>query len=248
MNTSPEIDPELAVPDASPADLADGLATEAALAYATAIGVFEVIDRFRFSDPGDPIPAPSADDLPDEIHGHALQAIQAAATAHLADDDATAQRAYAGARNAANGAVTTLWRLARIGLGVAQHAHDGDDVELVERAMVAVLFPPDDTPARFERMECVGRIRANVSVELAGVIAQVIIEQSLDPDTPIGLAVGAPGSERIRITITPGAVLVDDDEFPAPVTIVEVTARVLSRLVAADPSATLTLRVRRTEG
>lgn len=247
MNATPELDPELLGDGPSAAEVADRLATDAALAYATAIGVYEVIDRFRFSDPGNPIPAPGADDLPDEIHAHALRAIQAAATAHQAEHDEVVHQASDRARWACNSAVAALWRLARIGLGVAQHSHDGDDVELIERAMIAVLFPADGTHARFERLECVGRIRENVSVEVAGAIAQTIIEHSLDPDTPITLRVGAPGRDDVPVTIMPEAVLVDDEEFPAPVAIAEVTAVLLSRVMAIDPSSTVTLQVRRDE-
>ena len=236
MNASPELDPNVD-DEPTPTDLADSLASDAALAYATTIGAFELIDRFRFSDPARPVPAPGADDLPDLARGHAFDAIHAAASAHHATDDATA-RALERVHRATADARRTLQRLARIGLGVAQHSYDNDDVELVERAMIGILFPAEwEHASVFDEVPLVGRRRDEVSVELAGLIALAIVEQSPQPGVPLVLALRSPGVDPITVTVAGDHVAVDDDAFAAPVTIVEVTELILSRITATDPTA-----------
>lgn len=249
MTTDPDLDLEMLVSDASPADIADGLATDAALAHATAVGVYEVIDRLRYSDPGHPIPAPGTVDLPDRIGAYAVDAIHAAAAAHDAADERVAWHALERAHAALAAARRALARLATVGLGVAQHAVGGDDVELAERAMVAVLFAPDGAGAEphadgIVDVALVGSTRPEVSVELAGILARSVIEQSLDPATPLHLVVGSRGIEPVVLTVAPDGVRVDDDAFPAPVAIVEVTVAVLSRVAAVDPTAVTRMTVR----
>jgi hypothetical protein len=227
-----------------PVHLADGYATDAALAHATAVGLFEVIDRFRFADPANPIPAPGTADLPDEVHRHALDAIHAAATVQIlsghddldpdALDDAVA-RAEMGSITARRG----VRRLAQIGLGVAQHSHDGDEVELLERTMVGVLADEGSAVAAVDDFPLVGRTRDEISVELAGLVARLICEQPLaDADDRLGFVLAAPAIQPIVVAITSGgSVEVDDAHFAAPVTITEVTASIIERVTAIDPAA-----------
>jgi len=167
--------------------------------------------------------------------------IHAAATVHLLTDDADSDpaavddavmRAELGAIAARRG----VRRLAQIGLGVAQHSHDGDEVELLERTMVAVFADARSELAAIDAFPLVGRTRAECSVELAGLIARLICEQPLaGPDDHVGVRLVGAGHPSIAVTVTADAgVMVDDTTFAAPVTITEVTAAILDRVAEAD--------------
>lgn len=229
-----------------PVRIADGCATDASLAHATAVGLFEVIDRFRFADPAHPIPAPGLADLPDDVHRHALDAIHAAASATILTersepDDPALDQAVARAQEAGLAAQRGLRHIAQIGLGVAQHSNDGDEVELLERTLIGVLVHDTaEVTAAEDAFPIVGRTRPEVSVELAGLIARMICESPRPAvvDHPAGFVVGADGADDVVVAVTPdGGVTVDEVDFPAPVTITEVTALICSRIAAVDPSA-----------
>lgn len=235
-----------------PVRLAEGCATDTSLAHAVAIGLLEVVDRFRFADPGHPIPAPGTADLPDEIQRHALDAVHATASAHILvgepePDDRALDRVVARAQAADLAAQRGLRHLAQIGLGVAQHSHDGDDVELVERTMIGVLVHDvAGVTAVDDAFPLVGGTREEVSVELAGAIARMICDEPhAEPhEPPIGFAVAGDGIDPITVAITPGGgVTVDGDHHDAPVTITEVTASIIGRITAADPTAIGRLRL-----
>jgi len=234
-----------------PVKVADGCATDAALAHATAVGLYEVTDRFRFADPAHPIPAPGTADLVDEIHGHALETIHAAATVHaLTHDDSTDPAALTDAvtrsQHHCDAARRGVRHLAQIGLGVAQHSNDGDEVELVERTMVAVLDGERVTLAADDDVPLVGRTGAELSVELAGLIARMICERPLTPaDAPVGFVLTAGGDDLLTVEITAdGGVTLDDADFAAPVTITEVTGTAVARVTARDPGAIGRLTIR----
>ena len=62
---------------------ADAAANGAAQASVVALGLYELIDRFRFRDPSAPVPAPGTDGAPDEVRMAALAAMHAAASARI---------------------------------------------------------------------------------------------------------------------------------------------------------------------
>ncbi|MFM8302845.1 MAG: hypothetical protein ACKOA9_00880, partial [Actinomycetota bacterium] len=151
-------------------------------------GLFELIDTFRFRDVGAPIPAPGSADLPDEIRAHALEALHAVATCRILAETAQAQSdapavsdelldAWIRAGDRHTDTEATLRRLAQIGLGVAQHAYEDDDVELLERAATMTLFRGGTSvPAAADGFGLVGSTRAELSVELAGMIARMLCD------------------------------------------------------------------------
>ena len=130
-------------------------------------------------------------------------------------------------------------RLAQIGLGVAQHSHDGDEVELLERTMVGVFGDACSEMAATDAFPLVGRTRDECSVELAGLIARLICEQPLaDDDGRLGFVCRVDGAAGIPVEVTAEAgVTVEGTEFPAPVTITEVTSAIIERIVAPHPGA-----------
>ena len=212
--------------------------------HAISIGLFEVVDRFRFADPAHPIPAPGVADLPDEIHRHALDVIHAAATVHILSGDAAVDPAAVddAVMTAELGTVAArrgVRRLAQIGLGVAQHSHDDDEVELLERTMVGVLADERSEMAATDAFPIVGRTRDECSVELAGLIARLICEQPLaGADDRLGFVLAADGIAPITVSIgRDGSVTVDDIDFAAPLTITEVTSAIIERITATDPGA-----------
>lgn len=68
-------------------DRANVAANRAATAAVAALGVFELIDRFRFRDPSAPVPAPGADGAPEGVRQSALAALHAAASARILHED-----------------------------------------------------------------------------------------------------------------------------------------------------------------
>ena len=195
--------------------LADSVTNELALAHAAVIGLAEQIDRCRFRDVDDPIPAPGIYERLDELQGFTVDAMHATTTARilvddLADaDDAEEARIFEAvlaavgrtALAAANGG-RAIRHFVQIGLGVAQHAHDDDDTELLERSMIGVLNAhPGRTSARGDAFPFVGRTVCELSVELAGVISRMLCDQSSGSDPEPVLVVGAPGMADLTIAI-----------------------------------------------
>jgi hypothetical protein len=232
-------------------EAAHSAATSACLAYATAVGLFEVLDRFRFRDASQPIPAPGTADLPDAIRAHALEAVHAAESCRILADDAMGQAGESAevaatessldetlaaidasltrAEAAAAAAGRSLRHLAQVGLGVAQHATADDEVELVERSMIGVLSDDWSHAASDDRLPLGGRSKDELSVELAAVVARMLCDQSTGADPAPRVIVGGHGLADVRISITPSGG-VDADAvgtFPPPVTITEVSALVL---------------------
>lgn len=64
-------------------DRANDAANRAATAAVAALGVFELIDRFRFRDPAAPVPAPGADTAPEIVRQAALAALHATASTRI---------------------------------------------------------------------------------------------------------------------------------------------------------------------
>ena len=226
--------------------LADSATNELALAHAATVGLVDQIDRVRFRDAGEPIPAPGLYDLCDELHGHTFDAMHATATCRilvddLADaDESDEERAFeaviAAVGRSAVAAVSAgraLRHFVQIGLGVAQHADDDDDTELLERAMIGVLNAhPMRTSASADAFPFIGRTRCDLSVELAGVISRMLCDQSSGTDPEPILVLAAPGAPDIRIEIDDdGSIDVVHDayrrSFASTVMIVDVVSLIL---------------------
>lgn len=251
-------------------DRADVAANRAATAAVAALGVFELIDRFRFRDPAAPVPAPGADGAPEDVRQSALAALHAAASARILhgglreravppdvverdlpdlvglgpvvdldhvgvlDDYDALVEARATAEQAAAQARWTLRRVAQIGLGVAQHAYEDDDTELVERACLTILV--DSTAAELHPVDddhtVRGRTRAEVGVELAGVIARFLAV----PLATARIEIAAPGAPVRSIGIADGGGLRIDGlgTFQEPVTVREVVDALLDVVSDVD--------------
>lgn len=229
--------------------LADGAATDAAAAHATALGVLEMVDRFRFRDVSDPIPAPGAAEIPDRIHTLALDALHAAASCRILVDDlvastnpgevceiwANVQAASDRAMHAAAEAQRALRRLAQIGLGIAQHAYADDDVELLERMAIGILLGSDGGFGRAARDDQPGldaRWAPELSVELAGLIARMLCDQSSGADPYPSIALVADGMPELVVAITEGGGVHVPGvaRFEPPVSITAVSALVVERI------------------
>lgn len=239
-------------------DAAEEVATDAAVAHASALGLLELIDRFRFRDASDPIPAPGTADLPDVVRTHALDAMHGAASCRILVDDLISLQEGAGrpdldeqtdalartigdasdrAQTAALAAHRALRHLAQVGLGVAQHAWEDDEVELLERTTIGVLTGRGTgTAASNDRLPLTGRTRLELSVELAGLIARMLCDQSSNIDPPSSFVITADGMPDLVVTIdvNGGVDVAGVQHFPGPVTITEVTALVLERVADAD--------------
>lgn len=245
---------------------ADWAATDAVEVLLVTRGLVELVDGFRFRDAGAPIPAPGTADAADEVRAHALDAVHAAATARIlagADSDPDELRAPDGspepdpaamaavdrAHEALAAARRVLRHLAQVGLGVAQHAYDDDDVELLERATVRVLSRDVFWTATEDAFPLRGTTGDEVSVELAGLIARMLCDAGVGEGFtlvgPVGPGIDvelAPDrSLRLRTTDPGGGVLaplgweVDATgtairAFAGPVTITQVTSLVLRTL------------------
>ena len=68
-------------------EVANDAANGAAQAYVVALGLYELIDRFRFRDPSAPVPAPGTDGAPDDVRQAAMAALHAAASARFLYED-----------------------------------------------------------------------------------------------------------------------------------------------------------------
>jgi hypothetical protein len=229
--------------------LADSVTNELALAHAATVGLVDQIDRFRFRDAADPIPAPGIYDLLAELQGHTVDAMHATTTCRILVDDlaeadeAHEERAFeaviaAVGRTAviAASAGRAIRHFVQIGLGVAQHAVDDDETELLERSMIGVLNAfPMRTSASADAFPFVGRTACELSVELAGVISRMLCDQSSGTDPEPVLVLGAPGTPdmpeiMIEITDDGGVDIVHDTHrrsFPPSVTITDVVSVVL---------------------
>ena len=232
--------------------LADSAANEMALARAATIGLIDIIDRLRFRDASDPIPAPGLYELADAFDRHTLEAMHATATCRILVDDlanadtADEERAYdavidAVARTyaaAVNGG-RALRHFVQIGFGITQHAADDDDTELLERSMVAVLNAhPMRTSASRDAFPFVGRTSCELCVEISGAVSRMLCDQSSGTDPAPVLVLQAPGMDDVVIEVTDnnGVELVDADgrqSFAAPVSITEVVSSALCNATEA---------------
>ena len=234
----------------TPVQTADVIATDAALAFVTAVGVFEVIDRLRFSEPGRPIPAPGLAETLAEVRERALGATDEIAIAMLhvrAPDPIASPAATAAvvprAEAHCDAARRGLRRLAQLGIGVAQHAPYTRDAEVAERAMMRLLANAT-VGAREDHAGFVGRTREELSVELVGLIVRLHIERATDDDDSRCVVVGAPGVDDVTVTIHDGGITVDDTQLAPGTSWLVVAATVLSRIAALDAAALERLTVR----
>ena len=225
--------------------LADSATNEMALARGALVGLVDLIDRLRFQDATDPMPAPGIYELADAFDRHTLEAMHATATCRiLVDDLATADEAEAAAAfEAVMDAVTravvaalnggrAIRHFVQIGLGVAQHAPDDDDTELLERSMVALLNAhPMRTSASSDAFPLIGRTACELCVELTGAVSRMLCDQSSGTDPSPVLVLGAPGIGDLAIEVTDDGVdLIDATgrrSYPAPVSITEVVTTAL---------------------
>src|SRR5215471_18464526 len=67
--------------------LADSTANEMALARAALVGLIDMLDRLRFRDASDPIPAPGIYELADAFDRHTVEAMHATTTCRILVDD-----------------------------------------------------------------------------------------------------------------------------------------------------------------
>jgi hypothetical protein len=226
--------------------LADSAANEMALARAAVVGLIDMIDRLRFRDAEDPIPAPGIYELADAFERHTLEAMHATATSRiLVDDLADAReadeeqafdavidavaRTYAAAVNGGR----ALRHFVQIGFGITQHAVADDDAELLDRALIAVLNAhPMRTSTARDAFPLIGRTSCDLCVELTGAVGRMLCDQSSGTDPAPLLVLQAPGMSDVVIQVTEdnGVDLVDAAgrrSFPAPVPLTEVVSTAL---------------------
>ena len=226
--------------------LADSAANEMALARAAIVGLIDMIDRLRFRDASDPIPAPGIYELADAFDRHTVDAMHATATCRilvddLADADATAEeaafdavmaavaRTYAAAYNGGR----ALRHFVQIGFGITQHAVADDETELLERSMIGVLNAhPMRTSASSDAFPFLGRTSCELCVEVSGAVGRMLCDQSSGTDPAPVLVLQAPGMTDVVIEVTEdnGVELVDAagrQSFPAPTNITEVVSTAL---------------------
>jgi hypothetical protein len=231
--------------------LADSAANEMALACAAFVGLIEMVDRLRFQDASDPIPAPGIYEFADAFGRHTVEAMHATARCRilvddLADaDEADEQRAYDAVIDAVAATYAAAWNGGRalrhfvqIGFGVTQHATDDDETEVLERSLVAVLNAhPMRTSATSDAFPLIGRTSCEVCVELTGALGRMLCDQSSGADPEPVLALGAPDMSDVVIEVTAesGVDVIDESgrrSYPAPVTITEVVTDVLAYTAA----------------
>ncbi|MFA5885148.1 MAG: hypothetical protein WDA60_14955 [Acidimicrobiia bacterium] len=231
--------------------VAEGAATGATMALIGAIGLVEIVDGVRYRDPTDPIPAPSAHDIPGRIRGHAFEAMEAAAACRIvadelareADDDtpdeerrarleAAVADASARAQSASLQARRHLRHACQIGLGVARHVSEGDDIELLERATTGTLIHDDtSTPATTDRIPLEGTTAAEIAVEITGLVARMLCDRSCGNDADPRFTITAGGTEvRVAVAENSDVDVQGLDRFDAPVDIAEVAAGILELL------------------
>jgi hypothetical protein len=217
-----------------------------ALARGALVGLVELIDRLRFRDASDPIPAPGIHELADAFDRHTLDAMHATATCRILVDDLAAADAAEEARTfeavmdavtrtaaaAANGG-RAIRHFVQIGLGVAQHAVSDDDTELLERSMIAVLNAhPMQTSASRDAFPLLGRTSCELCVELTGAVSRMLCDQSSGTDPSPVLVLEAPGMCDLTIEVTDdnGVDVTDATgrrRYAAPVSITEVATTAL---------------------
>ena len=237
--------------------LADSAANEMALARAALVGLIDMVDRLRFRDASDPIPAPGIYELADAFDRHTVEAMHATARCRilvddLADaDEADEQRAYDAVIDAVactyaaavNGG-RAIRHFVQIGFGITQHATADDETEQLERSFVAVLNAhPMRTSAASDAFPLIGRTSCEVCVELTGALGRVLCDQSSGTDPEPLLVLEAPGFADIVIEVTAesGVDVVDDGgrrSYPAPVTLTEVVTDVLQQSAARGTRVT----------
>jgi hypothetical protein len=235
--------------------LADSAANEMALARAALVGLIDMVDRLRFRDASDPIPAPGIYELGDAFDRHTLEAMHATATCRiLVDDLADASEAdEEAAFDAVMDAVARTFAAAfnggrairhfvQIGFGITQHAEADDEAEQIERSLIAVLNAhPMRTSATSDAFPLLGRTSCEVCVELSGAVSRMLCDQSSDTDPEPVLVLEAPNMADVLIEVTAaGGIEVADGtgrrSYPAPVTITEVVTDVLlqAKIVGAN--------------
>jgi len=226
--------------------LADSAANEMALARAALVGLVDMIDRLRFRDASDPIPAPGIYELADAFDRHTLEAIHATATCRILVDDlaeadeVTEAQAFDAVMNAAAGAYAValnggraLRHFVQIGFGIALHAESDDDTELVERSLIAILNAhPMRTSASSDAFPFLGRTSCELCVEVSGAVGRMLCDQSSGSDPAPVLVLQADGMSDVAIEVTEdsGVDLVDTAgrrSFAAPVTVTEVVSTAL---------------------
>ena len=231
--------------------LADSAANEMALARAALVGLIDMIDRLRFRDASDPIPAPGIYELADAFDRHTVEAMHATATCRilvddLADgDEGDEQRAFDAVMDAVactyaaafNGG-RAIRHFVQIGFGIAQHAAADDETEQLERSLIAVLNAhPMRTSAASDGFPLLGRTSCEICVELTGALGRMLCDQSSGADPEPVLVLEAPGMADVVIEVTAdsGLDVIDDAgrrSYPAPVTITEVVTDVLQQSAA----------------
>ena len=226
--------------------LADSATNEMALAHGAIVGLVDMIDRLRFRDASDPIPAPGIYELADTFERHTVDAMHATASLRIFVDDlaiadeADEERAYDAVMEAVTRAVAAamnggraIRHLVQIGLGVAQHAAPDDDTELLERSLIAVLNAhPMQTSASGDAFPLIGRTSCELCVELTGAVSRMLCDQSSGTDPSPVLVLGGDGMSDLVIEVTEdhGLDLVDGTSrrtYAAPVTITEVVTTAL---------------------
>jgi hypothetical protein len=231
--------------------LADSAANEMALARAALLGLIELVDRLRFRDASDPIPAPGIYELKNTFERYTLDAMHATATCRilvddLADaDEADEERAFQAVMDAvartyaaAINGTRAIRHFVQIGFGVTQHAVADDEAELIERSLIAVLNAhPMRTSAARDAFPLLGRTSCEVCVELSGAVSRMLCDQSSGADPEPVLVLEARGMPDVVIEVTEDNGLeVSDGEgrrsYPAPVTITEVVTDVLQHATA----------------
>ena len=230
--------------------VAEGAATGATMALTGAIGLVEIIDRFRFRASGAPIPVPGAYEIPAHIRERAGDAMDAVATCRVLTEEiaredaagvmgderrarlvAEVADASAQAQSASMQARRHLRHLCQIALGVAQFV-EHDDIELVERAATGVLNHDDTaTPATTDRIPLAGRTHDEVAVELAGLLARLLFDHASGNDADPRFTISA-GRTEVAVAITPtGAIEVQGgDRFVAPARLADVAMAIGKKL------------------
>ena len=231
--------------------LADSAANEMALARAALVGLIDMVDRLRFRDASDPIPAPGIYELADAFDRYTLEAMHATATCRILVDDlaeadeADEQRAYGAVMDAVACIYAAAWNGGRalrhfvlIRFGITQHATADDDTEQIERSLIAVLNAhPMRTSATSDAFPLIGRTSCEVCVELTGALGRMLCDQSSGTDPEPVLVLEAPGLADVVIEVTAdnGVDVIDENgrrSYPAPVTITEVVTDVLQQSAA----------------
>lgn len=161
-------------------------AARASVAWLLAVGLAAEIDAIRFPDGFSPVPAPGLSGYVCDAERHSANAAFAAdRVATLTMDpeasDATATAASA-TLTAAVGAERSARRVAQLALGVSAHLIGDDRVERLDRAAVAVLFPPAGHRLRTrlseDRIVLRAKVRPELVVEIAGVLCRALVERN----------------------------------------------------------------------